>query len=485
MKSLKMFAIAVMAFAVMATGVHAASCTDSNDEYSRLVDGKLTCYADLSTAIRGAGIGDTIKLEADAEESSSIEISQNITIDLNGKSLKFTTTNGAGIIVNGAKLTLKGTGTVENVAAVKTSLITVNSGATLKVEDSVNLVNNATEIDSAVVRVKNINTNNTTVYFEKGVVATSKLHGLVVGDGSTTTAQNIDITMNGTWTTDAYVVKVNGYITKSSNPVKITIAEGTYTSNKATALYASGYAEWDIDGGTVKGSQAVAVRSGKVDISGGSYTATNTKNGEGVHDGEGNHAIAILGDEKKDSSTYHPEYMNLIVSGGTFTANTEDAYAIYVGKIVEGSKLAISGGTFTSGKDSVKGTQLPAMYVNNASAQLMFENHKDMITGGTFTGGVVGEITVDGVKYTDEEFTAELVKGDVNTNTPADEQKPEDQTKPEDQGNTGDANTPADGTTGRLPDEPAKTNDNILVYAGLGLVSALTVSFSAKRKENN
>ena len=31
----------------------------------------------------------------------------------------------------------------------------------------------------------------------------------------------------------------------------------------------------------------------------------------------------------------------------------------------------------------------------------------------------------------------------------------------------------------------AKTNDNILVYAGLGLVSALTVSFSAKRKENN
>ena len=495
MKNLKMFAIAVMAFAVMATGVRAAvTCT--NASYSNTVDGELKCYTSFSTALTEAKIGDTIKLEGDSEgvvtETTAIVINKNVNIDLNGKTLKL---DGAiGITVNsGYKLTLKGTGKVENTTSANTSLITVQAGATLKVDDSVNLVNNEdnagnTAIDASAVRVESNNTaNKTTVVFGKDVVVTSKLHGLVVGGGSTlATAKNIDITMRGTWTADVYVVKVNGYITyQSSNPVKIAIPEGTYTSNGASALYASGYAEWDIDNPTVKGSQAVTVRSGKVDISGGTFEATTSTNGAGTHDGSSNHAIAILGNEAVagNSSYNDPKYIDVKISGGAFTAKTDDSYAIYIGEINDDTKLAISNGTFTSGKDSVEETQLPAMFINTNSLQTMLEKHDDIITGGTFTGGLVDEIEYDGKKYEPADVQAKLVKGEVNTEggnttvgTPSDEGQQPGSTEP---GTTGDGNQ---GSTENVKNP--ETNDNILVYAGLGLVSLASVAFTAKKRED-
>ena len=104
-----------------------------------------------------------------------------------------------------------------------------------------------------------------------------------------------------------------------------------------------------------------------------------------------------------------------------------------------------------------------------------------VVSGTTVTNGTNGDLVVYEVGA-DRPIVVPAAEGDeepvpVTVGVKA----PEDQT-----GNTGDgANTPEDGTTGRLPNEPAKTNDNILVYAGLGLVSALTVGFSARRKENN
>ena len=219
--------------------------------------------------------------------------------------------------------------------------------------------------------------------------------------------------MGGTWTTDAYVAKVNGFIKNDDNAPVINVNGGTYTSTDSTALYASGYGIWTING-TVKGAQAIAVRSGKVTVTGGTYIATDDNN-EGSHDGDTQYALAILGTENNvDSVNYNdPKYIDVTVKGGEFTAKEDGAYAIYLGDITKDTKLAFTGGKYTSGEGS-NGKQLPAMKIKNLNEDFL-EDHKGIITGGEFASGLIEEIEIGLEKYTVEDLTKALTGAEYKT----------------------------------------------------------------------
>ena len=86
-------------------------------------------YATLQAAVGAATVGQTIVLVADTAEDITVANGKDITINLNGKTVKNVTSDTITVAL-GAKLTITGTGTVDNVTHGKAALIN-NGTATL------------------------------------------------------------------------------------------------------------------------------------------------------------------------------------------------------------------------------------------------------------------------------------------------------------------------------------------------------------------
>ncbi len=484
MKNLKMFAIAVMAFAVMATGVHAVDC-----DTSAVAKSETKCYTEAqliaSSAETDALYADNvITLIKNVTLTSNLEIDKNITIDLGDDFvITFNTANQGIVLKDGGNLTLKGTGEVKNTAGTS-ALIDVQAGATLNVEGSVILNNLSTGKETPAIMINGTDGKTTAVTVGKDVTIKSAAYGLVVGKASADSAPGVTVNMAGTWETEGYVAKVNGTIKYASKAPVINVEEGTYKSAKSTALYASGYATWNIKGGSVEGAQAVEVRSGNVNISGGTFKGTNPKAGgtgfTGANATKNGSALIV----KHVANYEEAKRINLNVTGGTFTS--EKSYAMYIKDLGEKGTLSLSNVKMTSGKEG--STQLAAIKIDdtNDAATSFIEHHNDMIVSGEFTGDVFEKVeTSSGTFATPAELAADLVKGELKTEggnttvgTPSDEGQQPGTTEPGDQ-TTGDGNQ---GPTDNVKNP--ETNDNILVYAGLGLVSLASVAFTAKKRED-
>ena len=85
-------------------------------------------YATLQAAVGAATVGQTIVLVADTAEDITVANGKDITIDLNGKTVKNVTSDTITVAL-GAKLTITGTGTVDNVTHAKGAI--VNYGVTV------------------------------------------------------------------------------------------------------------------------------------------------------------------------------------------------------------------------------------------------------------------------------------------------------------------------------------------------------------------
>ena len=82
-------------------------------------ESKIKAYSTLAEAVAAAQDGQTITLLADVEQNTQLTINKNITLDLNGKTIKNTAdiwgknTNAILSITNGAKVTITGNGTID------------------------------------------------------------------------------------------------------------------------------------------------------------------------------------------------------------------------------------------------------------------------------------------------------------------------------------------------------------------------------------
>ena len=79
-------------------------------------------------------------------------------------------------------------------------------------------------------------------------------------------------------------IYINGQIQDKENCPVINIYDGAVLTGASCAVYAAGYAQWNISGGSFTGTEALSLKSGEWNISGGTFAAT----GEFVDPAEAN-----------------------------------------------------------------------------------------------------------------------------------------------------------------------------------------------------
>lgn len=119
---------------VMAIGVTTAAWADGEGTTAKIAEIGETGYATLADAIAAAQADETIVLLADAAINSNTQITKDVAIDLNGKTVTVTTvgTQNAFEVRNGATFTIKDSGTGGKLDLGKFGITLVNSK--LKIE---------------------------------------------------------------------------------------------------------------------------------------------------------------------------------------------------------------------------------------------------------------------------------------------------------------------------------------------------------------
>ena len=119
---------------VMAIGLTTAAWADGEGTTAKIAEIGETGYATLADAIAAAQADETIVLLADAAINSNTQITKDVAIDLNGKTVTVTTvgTQNAFEVQNGATFTIKDSGTGGKLDLGKFGITLVNSK--LKIE---------------------------------------------------------------------------------------------------------------------------------------------------------------------------------------------------------------------------------------------------------------------------------------------------------------------------------------------------------------
>ncbi|MCD8006713.1 MAG: leucine-rich repeat protein [Oscillospiraceae bacterium] len=271
-----------------------AALTGTEDSVASIGD---TTYATLAAAVAGVstdGTQTTITLTADTTESASITVasSQNIVLDLNGKTVD----------MNSHNLFVEGTLTIQDSTA-STSGPTVNSDYSVTYTSG--------KITSTV----------TTVYVRKGGTATlasgtveSTTNIAFSAEGDTTGTTSIVSTVN---VTGGYAVSVEGAILVKGKGATANISGGVLTASDNAVVAGNG----TNSGTTNYGGTSIT-------ISGGTLIGHITTSGY----------VAC--------GIYHPQSGTLTISGGTIYADGG------CGILMRGGTLTMTGGTIIATGDS-------------------------------------------------------------------------------------------------------------------------------------
>ncbi|MBQ6380448.1 MAG: hypothetical protein IJJ41_02460 [Clostridia bacterium] len=259
-----------------------------------------TLQAALS-AVYGTG---TVKLLQDVTVSERLNVFDNTTLDLNGYNITSTYAGNGGLTICNANLTVTGEGTISanslsNSANVFVSLYTVgDASASLTVQDD------------AIIE-----SNGYTVSLMYGSDTYSKNVTINVEGGAVKSSANPPIS-------------INGQVTNHTNTINISGGTVETTNTNAAAIFASGYANWNISGGTVKGGTGIYAKSGNINISDDANIVATGAQSDYQYVGNGAHstgdAIVI------DNCGYPGGEPSVNISGGTITSANNAAVASYV-----------------------------------------------------------------------------------------------------------------------------------------------------------
>lgn len=297
--------LAVMMVLTMAPVAFAA-----DEEAENTADGSASVGASAKTlqqqidGIKGTG---TVTLDQDYTEDITIQQGQNITLDLNGK--KLTNVQSDTITVTkGAKLTIEGAGTVDNVTHAKSAL--VNYGEVV--------LNNGVTLERSS---------------EKGTLSPSSDGGnscyTILNDkGATMTINNATVKNSGGYSSAIR----NGGDSECNDESHLTIKDGNF-SGGLNAVKNDECGILTIDGGTFSNtSQYVIMNWNKATITNGTFSVKDS-------------ADAVL-----FTAAYHANRAvgELIVNNGTFTGkDSQKMVENHYGSSYTGT-ASITGGTFSS-----------------------------------------------------------------------------------------------------------------------------------------
>ncbi len=386
-------------------------------------NGTYTCGNNVTNALNSLEENENgeLVLLKDMVIGGPVNITKDITINLNGHKLTTPVTGTQNVTVKGANVTIKN-GKLDLIA---------NQG---------HIVVDSSEKASTLTIASDVTVNAT--YY-----ATSAIQ---IANASNTTVVNI----NGTWTVKHEIVACsNGLDEKLTVNLNANVKATDLQSDYLVAVDA-GTSTVNVLGGTYTSNKSVfMVKNGTLNVKGGDLTAN------------GGHAIVVEKPGQNLTTT-------LNISAGNITTKTDGKYALYFGSGTgeETGTYSITGGTFTSGKKDKK--QLPALYI---ASQTFLANHANMISGGSFTGAIVGDVQTDAATdtWTRSAAATAILVGNATTTTEngvvtVNPSKAENDKKP-----------------AAKPEEQApNTYDAGLVYMGLAL-SAIGASVVSVRKLRN
>lgn len=295
-------------------------CVISKVSYGNIVAkvGELV-FSNLVDALNASGTGDTITLLSDIELSEMISFNADkaVTIDLNGNVL---TTAEA----------------VKAVAEISNGSITLADSASTK--GKINASNMAFRVIAGT-------STSGTLIIEKDVAVFSENECAIFIKG-----QDATLITEGNISTTGVHAAISGNGNPENGGIKVYINGGEVISEKTAAIYFPNTTLLQITDGVFTGSVAVYQKSGKLDISGGTFIANGEK-ADYVYNPSG---LNSTGDALVVESCNYPGGVPTVsITGGYFLSKNNQAIASYNdkgGKDTLPEKIAgfISGGYFTS-----------------------------------------------------------------------------------------------------------------------------------------
>ena len=314
-----------------------------------------------AASLPAPGENGVITLEGDVELSSSYLVSSALTIDLNGHSIAGGSNTVFTVQENG-KLTITNTGTKAEITSTN-DIIVVNGGnSAVKVGDNV-VLNTTAEgnvfgiwlnlkgressvsgkpIDIDLASGATIKGNGGIALSTDTVTGGVDLSGITIavsgtidGDLEHAAASYEDVTEDGKTGASALYINGNFQITDSNKAPTFTIHPGATIDMEhygSTVIYAAGYANWHIYGGTLTAHTPLSIKSGNVVI------------GETLHQGptvtaDGVYVDPVRGNNNGSedtgaavSITSNPGYAkktDVVINGGVFTST--NGHAVYEG----------------------------------------------------------------------------------------------------------------------------------------------------------
>lgn len=330
--------LAVMMVLTMAPVAFAA-----DEEAENTADGSASVGASAKTlqqqidGIKGTG---TVTLDQDYTEDITIQQGQNITLDLNGK--KLTNVQSDTITVTkGAKLTIEGAGTVDNVTHAKSAL--VNYGEVV--------LNNGVTLERSS---------------EKGTLSPysnggNSCYTILNDKGATMTINNATVKNSGGYSSAIR----NGGDSECNDESHLTIKDGNF-SGGLNAVKNDECGILTIDGGAFSNtSQYVIMNWNKATITNGTFSVKDS-------------ADAVLFTAAYQANRAVGE---LIVNNGTFTGNgSQKMVENHYGSSYTGT-ASITGGTFSS---DVSAYVAEGYVQNNGTVEQLGETNAVAKVGNTY-----------------------------------------------------------------------------------------------------
>ena len=180
----------------------------------------------------------------------------------------------------------------------------------------------------------------------------------VAGYADATKAYGAKVNVEGEIVAKSFCITTNGSVKAMEGNLPEINVSGKLTSTNEAAIYAAGYAIWNLVGAEVTGAEGIYAKSGTVNISGGTVTATGAVGSATPNcNGTSNTGDAIIMDT---NNCYAGNVIVNIINGAEITSNNGYAVQEVVTKNKDDASTAIGlviageGTNLEGGKGSVK-----------------------------------------------------------------------------------------------------------------------------------
>lgn len=311
--------------------------------------------SELQAAIDNAQDGDTIILAADISEQVIIK-DKSIVIDLCGNTLS--NVNKAAMLVDNATVVIKN-GTVKcNSKTSYEAAIGVRTGSHLVISADARVTG-----PYGIIVIKDAATGGNNCVLD--------INGVVTGADLGTFGGSVGLGVNGG------VQSLTSYPTINIGSTAVITAthgsSGNANSDDAPAIYAAGYANWNIaDEAVISGDEALSIKAGKFNINGGSFSACGDFIDPATSYNDGTEATGAT-----VSVTYNKAYagnVELNIHGGEFSSVY--GYNLYESDTKSNEGNAISSIEVTNG------------IFNGGEAAVYSKHEVNFIKGGTYSSDV-------------------------------------------------------------------------------------------------